>query len=313
MKSPNNSFYEYALAKAEHITSAKNIAPLLAQIATLPYIPTSFYSDKGIHIVANDEYMYKAHQQTFCTLAKKLKPWRKGPFFLFDLHIDSEWQSFIKWQILAPHCDLRGKKIADVGCNNGYYMFEMLLHQQDKPQSIMGFDPSGIFNAQFAFINHFIQAPLNFELLGVEDLPLFCESNKHYFDMIFCLGVLYHRLSPLETLKCLYQSLASGGEVILDTLIYKSEEEICLSPAKSYAKMSNVYFIPSVATLRGWCERAKFSSFEVLGFKPTTTQEQRQSEWIDSQSLEMFLNDTQTLTIEGYQAPIRGYFKLKKY
>ncbi|WP_300900081.1 DUF1698 domain-containing protein, partial [uncultured Helicobacter sp.] len=97
------------------------------------------------------------------------------------------------------------------------------------------------------------------------------------------------------------------------TLIYESEEEICLSPAKSYAKMSNVYFIPSVATLRGWCERAKFSSFEVLGFKPTTTQEQRQSEWIDSQSLEMFLNDTQTLTIEGYQAPIRGYFKLKKY
>ncbi|MCH5313022.1 MAG: tRNA 5-methoxyuridine(34)/uridine 5-oxyacetic acid(34) synthase CmoB [Helicobacter sp.] len=307
-----SDFFDYAAKKAKHIAQAKNIAPLLAEIANLPLIPTTFHSDNGIHIRALDKSLYTPHHHAINTLAHKLKPWRKGPFFLFDVHIDSEWQSFIKWQTLEPHCDLGGKKVADVGCNNGYYMFEM-LSIGSQPQSITGFDPSGIFKAQFDFINHFIQAPVHFELLGVEDLSAFTQAHKSYFDVIFCLGVLYHRLDPISTLRNLYQSLSSEGEVILDTLIYESEDEICLCPRQSYAKMSNVYFIPSVATLQGWCERAKFSSFEILGFKPTTTEEQRQTSWVDSQSLSAFLNPTQTLTIEGYQAPIRGYFKIKKH
>lgn len=306
-----NDFCEYADKKAKRILQAKNIAPLLEEIKSLPHIPTTFYSDNGIHICTNDTL-----DGTFChnlyKLAKRLKPWRKGPFFLFDMHIDSEWQSFMKWQILKPHCDLENKVVADVGCNNGYYMFEMLLHSQTSPSKIIGFDPSGIFKAQYEFINHFIKAPINFELLGVEDMPLFCHTHKITFDVIFCLGVLYHRPNPINTLKNLYQSLSDGGELILDTLIYESEQEVCLTPAKSYAKMSNVYFIPSIATLKGWCERAKFATFEILDIKHTNLCEQRQSEWIDSQSLASFLNETQTLTIEGYQAPIRGYFKVKK-
>lgn len=310
-----NDFFSYMSSKAEHIQSAKNIAPLLAQIQSLPLIESDFYSDNGIHITTQDKSQMATHNQAFYTLAKSLMPWRKGPFFVFDIHIDSEWQSFMKWQLLAPHCHLTDKNIADVGCNNGYYMFEMLSllrAQNATAQSIIGFDISGIFKAQFHFINHFLRTPLRYELLGVEDLAQFCQSHKHYFDVIFCLGVLYHRLSPIQTLKQLYQSLQKGGELILDTLIYQSDEEICLSPAKSYAKMSNVYFIPSIATLKGWCERAKFDTFETIALIPTTTKEQRRSQWIESLSLQDFLNPAQTLTIEGYQAPVRGYFKLKK-
>lgn len=310
MKSSN--FEEYALTKAQHILKAKNIAPLLAQIESLPKIESTFYSDNGIHICTSQTLDSKVCERLY-NLAYALKPWRKGPFFLFDIHIESEWKSFIKWQILAPHCDLGGKRVADVGCNNGYYMFEMLLHNKaNAPSKIIGFDPSGVFKAQFDFMNHFIGAPLDFELLGVEDLPMFCQNKQSYFDIIFCLGVLYHRLSPIETLKQLYQSLNTNGEVILDTLIYEHELQICLCPSPSYAKMSNVYFIPSVAALKGWCERAKFTSFEILGFKATTTAEQAKSKWVDSQSLDGFLNATQTLTIEGYPPPLRGYFKIKK-
>ncbi|WP_334084405.1 tRNA 5-methoxyuridine(34)/uridine 5-oxyacetic acid(34) synthase CmoB [Helicobacter typhlonius] len=307
-----SDFFDYQAKKASHITKAKNIAPLLEQITHLPTIPATFHSDNGLHITALDWNLYAPHKQRIYDLALQLKPWRKGPFFLFDTHIDSEWQSVIKWQILKPHCHLGGKRVADVGCNNGYYMFEMLC-LESKPQSIIGFDPSGIFKAQFDFINHFVKAPLCFELLGVEDLYSYTQAYKSPFDVIFCLGVLYHRLDPIGTLKNLYQSLASGGELILDTLIYKSEDEVCLSPAQSYAKMSNVYFIPSLRALQGWCERAKFSDFEILGFKPTTTQEQRQTMWIDSKSLGDFLNPSTNLTIEGYAPPLRGYFKLKKH
>ncbi len=45
----SNDFKEYAAKKAKHITSAKNIAPLLERIASLPAIPSHFYSDNGIH------------------------------------------------------------------------------------------------------------------------------------------------------------------------------------------------------------------------------------------------------------------------
>lgn len=310
------AFQDYRTKKAQSILGAKNIAPLLEQIHALPSLACEYKSHNGIHILSPESALESSQilknpsfQERLYTLAKALKPWRKGPFHLFDLFIDSEWQSFIKWQLLEPHLHLRDKKIADIGCNNGYYMFEMFAH---KPRSITGFDPSGIFRTQFELINHFLKLPIDFELLGIEDLGEYVQNLGEGFDVIFCLGVLYHRYDPISMLKILSQCLNKGGELILDTLIYESDEELCLCPAQSYAKMSNVYFIPSIATLRGWCERAKLSHFELLALKPTTTQEQRSTEWVDSQSLGAFLNPSQTRTIEGYQAPVRGYFKLKK-
>ena len=55
-----------------------------------------------------------------------LSPWRKGPFDLFGVHVDTEWHSDWKWSRVAPHIDLQGKRILDVGCGNGYYMWRML-------------------------------------------------------------------------------------------------------------------------------------------------------------------------------------------
>jgi len=33
----------------------------------------------------------------------KLHPWRKGPFHIHGLHIDTEWRSDWKWQRIKPH------------------------------------------------------------------------------------------------------------------------------------------------------------------------------------------------------------------
>jgi tRNA (mo5U34)-methyltransferase len=94
-----------------------------------------------------------------------MKPWRKGPFRLSQTYIDSEWQSFIKYNLLEPHFDLKDKVVGDVGCNNGYYLFRML---QDSPRKLVGFDPSALNYTQFHFIDHFIQSGIVYELLGVE-------------------------------------------------------------------------------------------------------------------------------------------------
>ena len=376
-------------------------------------------------------------------LAWKLKGWRKGPFLLQSpsatLHIDSEWQSYMKWDLLAPFVALNGARVADVGCNNGFYMLAMCAGKRDlalrdqswiasattlqtpaqdsgalarqaqtlestfennaaesqkvdsskstpppspsdskicdektrrsrsffsksglfkdhqgralpvrnrpeqpeiadlsrraespqmpqMPQKIVGFDPSGLFYCQFAFINHLLDLPLRYELLGVQDLPAFTQARREKFDVIFCLGVLYHRSDVFACLRSLAQSLETGGVAIIDTLIFDINDvgvkvdssvlsglPLVLSVRQSYAKMSNVYLLPSLSALEGWCERCGFECVEVLAIMPTTTQEQRKTRWIDSLSLEHFLdpNDS-SKTIEGYPAPKRAYIKARR-
>jgi len=277
----------------------KNIAPLKKMLDELPdFEITNIKLDNIIEIDGNfdEELIYKT--------ARALMPWRKGPFRIGDTFINSEWQSFIKYNLLKKHINLENKVVADVGCNNGYYMFRML---KENPKKVVGFDPMALFNLQFNFINHFIKSDkLHFELLGVEHLPMY----EHKFDTIFCLGVLYHRSDPVNMLKQLKQSLNSGGEAIIDTFIIESDEDIALCPNR-YAKMRNVYFIPSIPALKNWAEIAKFKDFEVLEIKPTDLNEQRKTDWIEGESLNNFLNEDGTKTIEGYPPPIRAYVRLK--
>ncbi len=245
-------------------------------------------------------------QEVILQTAKKLIPWRKGPFKVFGLEIDSEWQSNIKYNLIRPFFNLKDKVVADIGCNNGYYMFRML---EDKPKRLIGFDPSPLTLHQFEFINHFVKSDIIYEMLGVEHLEFY----NHKFDFIFMLGVLYHRPDPVGTLKSLARGLNSKGEILIDTFMIDGDEEMCLTPNKRYSKIPNIYFIPTIPALKNWLERAGFEDIEVLATTVTTTDEQRKTEWSFDQSLEDFLdpNDS-SKTVEGYPAPKRVYMKARK-
>ncbi|KAA6224696.1 tRNA 5-methoxyuridine(34)/uridine 5-oxyacetic acid(34) synthase CmoB [Campylobacter sp. LR291e] len=278
-------------------------SPLFKRIQALKEcdLNAKFSLSKNVDIAIN-----KDKDKEILDLAKELKPWRKGPFKIGDLFIDSEWQSFIKFDILRPYLDiLKDKNVADIGCNNGYYMFKML---EFNPKSITGFDPSIKYRLQFELINSLIKTDIKYELLGVENLP----SYEKKFDIIFCLGVIYHRSDPIKMLKDLKKGLNDKGVVFLDTMYIDDEREVALIPRKTYSKISNIYFIPSILALRNWCERAGFVDFEILAKKATSTDEQRKTQWIDSYSLGDFLdpNDS-SLTFEGYESPKRVYVKLK--
>jgi tRNA (mo5U34)-methyltransferase len=280
----------------------KNIAPLREALEKLPSVET--VSDFGDTVrVTSTETLDMVDLER---VARLMMPWRKGPFDLFGLVIDTEWRSDLKYNFLRPHFNLAGKKVADIGCNNGYYMFRML---EDSPAKIVGFDPSAVFKTQFDFINHFVKSDIVYELLGVEHLPLYEEK----FDVIFCLGVLYHRSDPVGMLKDLAKGLEDGGEIYLDTFIIAGDEPHALCPAQSYSKISNIYFIPTLKALENWCARAGFKSFEVLGTVVTTSDEQRKTSWIESHSLEDFLDPADSSkTVEGYPAPVRGYVRISK-
>ncbi len=281
----------------------KNIAPLRAALEELPNIHKIKLSLSQTVTIEAD--ISDAEKATVDRVAKLMKPWRKGPFQLFDTFIDSEWRSYIKYDLLEPHFDLKDRVVADVGCNNGYYMFRYLSH---KPKKVVGFDPSPLFKSQFDLINHFIKSAITYELFGVEHLEFYEEK----FDTIFCLGVLYHRSDPISTLKSLKKSLTSEGELILDTFMIEGDEEVALTPKDRYSKIPNIYFIPTVAALQNWCERAGFRQVEVLATQKTTTDEQRKTEWIEGESLEDFLSKSDpNYTVEGYPAPKRVYIKAK--
>lgn len=273
---------------------------LEAKIASLEKLACEFKLSKSIEITTD-----KSQESLIKELAIALKPWRKGPFKIDDLFIDTEWQSFIKFNILKPFmCDIKDKIVADVGCNNGYYMFKML---EFSPKQIIGFDPSLKYHLQFKLINALAKTNIKFELLGVEDLPNYAVK----FDVIFCLGVIYHRSDPIKMLKDLKKALKLGGIVFLDTMYIQSDEEIALVPQNTYSKIPNIYFVPSIKALKNWCLRAGFKNFEILATKKTDKEEQRKTAWIDSYSLENFLDPkNENLTCEGYEAPKRVYVKL---
>ncbi len=278
----------------------KNIAPLRERLGKLPDIEVEYKIDNRVKISGKISSNLKSELYKF---AKELRPWRKGPFEIFDTFIDSEWQSFIKYNLLKPHIDLKDKIVADIGCNNGYYMFRML---NEKPSKIVGFDPSALYKTQFDFINHFIKSGIVFEMLGVEHLDIYGEK----FDVIFCLGVLYHRSDPISTLKSLKKALLSGGVLYLDTFMIDGSDDIALTPKSRYSKIPNIYFIPTISALKNWCSRAGFKRVEILDIKETNISEQRKTEWITGESLEEFLSkENPNLTVEGYPAPKRVYIK----
>jgi len=286
----------------------KNIKPIKESLdrlkSTNPQV-VDFNLNDIIEITLDKKYE-DSNKELIKDVAQLMLPWRKGPFKIGSLFIDTEWQSFIKYKILEPHFNLKDKVVADVGCNNGYYLFRML---SNKPKKLVGFDPSALFFMQFDFINTFIKSQIEYELLGVEHI----EYYEYKFDTIFCLGVLYHRSDPIASLKSLYKSLNKGGELFLDTFMIDGNDDICLTPNKSYSKIPNIYFIPTINALKNWCQRAGFKDIEVIAVKKTQLDEQRKTKWINSQSLNDFLDpNNPNLTIEGYPAPKRVYIRAIK-
>jgi len=283
----------------------KNIKPCWDAIEALPKID-DVEIKLGDTIEVYPAGLTEADEDYILKTAKLALPWRKGPFQISKTFIDAEWKSYIKYNILKPHFDIKDKIVGDIGCNNGYYLFRMI---KEKPKRLVGFDPSAIAYCQFAFLNHFIQSDICYELLGVEHV----EHYDHRFDVLFCLGVLYHRPDPIGSLKSLYKGLNPGGELILDTFMIDGKEEICLTPNRRYSKIPNIYFIPTVNALKNWCYRAGFEEVEVLDILKTESNEQRRTEWINTESLGDFLDKNDpNKTVEGYPAPKRVYIKAKK-
>ena len=236
-----------------------------------------------------------------------LHPWRKGPFQLFDIHIDTEWRSDLKWERIAPHIDLQDSDILDVGCGNGYYAYRM---RAQGARRVVGLDPYLLYLVQFGALRKYLGSERIYLLpAGDTDIPV----NLRLFDHVFSMGVLYHRKSPIEHLQLLFHALKQGGELVLETLVIEGGEQEVLIPEDRYAQMKNVWFLPSCGLLKRMITKCGFVEPELLDLTATTHEEQRRTEWMRFDSLPQFLDPQDSnRTIEGYPAPLRATLKARR-
>jgi tRNA (mo5U34)-methyltransferase len=238
----------------------------------------------------------------FVDCLKQFHPWRKGPFELFGVTIDTEWRSDWKWNRLKNQIKpLRYRLVLDVGCGSGYHCWRML---GAGAKMVVGIDPLLLNIMQFQLLKQLHgDAPIYALPVGIEDVPYGMKA----FDTVFSMGVLYHRRSPIDHLLELKECLRPGGELVLETLVIEGGSGQVLVPEDRYARMRNVWFLPSCETLLGWMKRCGFINCRVIDVSVTSMEEQRSTEWMQFHSLRDFLDpDDFNLTCEGYPAPKRA-------
>mgnify|MGYP000032398788 FL=1 len=277
--------------------------PYLAMLESLPPMASVDTDlDRGCIRIGRPGDVSQEDQRALRHALRTVIPWRKGPFEVFGIRVDSEWVSSLKWDRVRPHlAPLAGRRILDIGSSCGYYLFRM---SSDAPALMLGIEPYLTFYFQFQLLQHYIRAERLFTLpLRLEEfsgLPAF-------FDTIFCMGILYHRRDPRAALAKVRQLLRPGGELVLETLILADADDKVLEPRGRYAKMNNVHAIPSVTRLAAWLGAAGYRQVRCVDVTPTTLDEQRPTEWINSESLDAFLDPANPgLTVEGYPAPVRA-------
>ncbi|AHM58366.1 type 11 methyltransferase [Flammeovirgaceae bacterium 311] len=152
---------------------------------------------------------------------ESLKPW------FHNLHLPDGVQTApdhwlgnfpqFKWNEIAPYIpeDLSGWRVLDVGCNAGFYTFELARRGAD----VLGIDVDTHYlkQAEWAAGKMKLQKQVRFQQMQVYDLAKLDEQ----FDLIWFMGVLYHLRYPLLALDVLaeknkdmmvFQTLSMPGE-----------------------------------------------------------------------------------------------------
>lgn len=269
---------------------------------TLPDVRPSSVEFGDCVTIGAAKDMTDAQHRALESSLRAFHPWRKGPFDFFGEHIDTEWRSDWKWARVRPHiANLECKRVLDVGCGNGYFGWRML---EAGARSVLGVDPTQVFLMQHLVARAYIRRT------GIADnylLPVTFESLPELdpFDVVFSMGVLYHRRDPVDHLRGLKARLAMGGELVLETLVMLGDAP--LYPSARYARMRNVHAIANRDTLLQWFEAAGFADARIVDVTQTTVSEQRTTAWMSFESLESALDPTDAnRTIEGHPAPVRA-------
>ncbi len=122
-----------------------------------------------------------------------------------------------KWRALAPHlpADLSGWRALDIGCNAGFYSFELAR----RGARVTGIDVDDHYLRQARWAGGQYGLDVTFRRAGVYDLA----GGDEGWDLILFMGVFYHLRYPLLALDILadlaprlmvFQTLTMGGREV---------------------------------------------------------------------------------------------------
>jgi len=294
------------LSKQAFEVNNGNIPKWENAIANIQKIQPGQVSFKHPYVAINAD----ANNAELTQALKQLMPWRKGPYQIGDLNLESEWRGDMKWDRLKDYIQpLEGKAVLDVGSGNGYFTYLMAMQGAD---IAIGIEPFLLFNYQFQAIRTLINQPPKAYILPLklEQMP-----EESLFDSVFSMGVLYHQKDHMRHLQQLKNVMAKDGELILETLVIDQQHGDQIIPEDRYARMRNVWRLPSTNTLHSWLKTAGFTNIKLVDVTQTTPEEQRATHWIgdNTQSLKDFLDsNNNNLTVEGLPAPKRAIFICQK-
>ena len=277
-------------------------------LKSLPNISTSYlnYSNSSI-IIGKKNEINDAQTKTLEKELLKLSPWRKGPFNIFGLEIDSEWRSEKKWQRIQSYLpNINGMRIADIGCSNGYYSFKLLELQ---PDLIVGMDKTALYIIQFLALKAYVK-----QIQELIVLPCSSEEfnfNKINFDLILSMGVLYHSKNPSTHLNSLRYLLKKNGYIILETIVSNKSANIDIKKNQTYAGMKNVRTIFTKKNLNDLMIFHGFKNIEIINDSFTDSNEQRSTKWMSGKSFKDFTLPNGN-TLEGYPPVCRSILVAQK-
>lgn len=152
---------------------------------------------------------------------------------------------------------LAGRRVLDVGCNAGFWALKAIEAGADH---VLGIDARPI---------HIAQARLVFEALGVAvprfdflaaDVAAAELSSRDPFDIVLCLGLLYHLAAPVEVIARL--AAINTDILLVDTRVHRGDEAFVAVRERSDVPRNTVHdtpvLVPSAPVLESWLREAGY-------------------------------------------------------
>jgi len=150
-----------------------------------------------------------------------------GPWF-HNLHLPGGVQTAprhplgdfpaFKWAEIAPHidADLRGCRVLDIGCNAGFYSFQ--LAARGAQVTAIDVDPHYLAQARWAAARLQLDGRVSFRQMQIYDLA----REPDCYDLVWFMGVLYHLRHPLLGLDIVRRKVR--GTLVVQTLTMPGED-----------------------------------------------------------------------------------------